>query len=259
MARRQFGSGARNRSTTSVAQHKRERKGDSGCPLYSARNLPSARGTKGLDPERQLVTDDFTGPLAHNANLSVKAISALGAYATLCEMLGKKAEAASYRKVAQQYAQEWQRMAADGHHSRLAFDQPGTWSQKYNLIWDKLLGLNLFPAEVVRAEIAFYKTKQNAYGLPLDSRAQYTKLDWLLWTATLSDNPADFDALFSPAYKFTNETPDRVPLTDFYQTDTGKHVYFQARSVVGGVFIKMLADEATWKKWAAQAAAPEIN
>jgi Domain of unknown function (DUF4965)/Domain of unknown function (DUF5127)/Domain of unknown function (DUF1793)/Domain of unknown function (DUF4964) len=208
---------------------------------------------KGLDPERQIVTDDFTGPLAHNANLSVKAISALGAYASLCDMLGKEPEAASYRSLAQQYVKQWLSMAADGDHFRLAFDQPGTWSQKYNLIWDKVLGLNLFPAEAMRTEIAFYKKKQNTYGLPLDSRARYTKLDWLLWTATLADNPAEFAALFSPAYKFANETPDRVPLTDFYDTDTGKHRYFQARSVVGGVFIKLLTDEAAWKKWATRA------
>jgi hypothetical protein len=108
-------------------------------------------------------------------------------------------------------------------------------------------------------EIDFYKTKQNAYGLPLDSRAQYTKLDWLLWTATLSDNPSDFTSLFSPAYKFANETPDRVPLTDFYDTDTGKHRYFQARSVVGGVYIKMLTDAATWKKWSQRAVTPPIK
>jgi hypothetical protein len=212
---------------------------------------------KGLDPEKQVVSDDFTGPLAHNANLSVKAISALAAYARLCEMLGKNDEATSYRKVAQQYVQEWQRLAADGDHYRLAFDQPGTWSQKYNLIWDKILGLNLFPQQVGRTEIAFYKSKQNAYGLPLDSRARYTKLDWLLWTATLSNNRADFDALFSPAYKFTNETSDRVPLTDFYETDTGKHRSFEARSVVGGIFIQMLTDELTWRKWAGQAAVPD--
>jgi hypothetical protein len=214
---------------------------------------------KGLDPEKQIVTDDFTGPLAHNANLSVKAIAALGAYAKLCEMLGKKAEASSYRKLAQQFVLQWPRMAADGDHTRLAFDQAGTWSQKYNLIWDKVLGLNLFPPEVARMEIAFYKTRQNTYGLPLDSREKYTKLDWLLWTATLSENSADFDALFAPAYKFTNETPDRVPLTDFYDTATGKHLYFQARSVVGGVFIKALTDEATWKKWSQRAVAPKAK
>ena len=210
---------------------------------------------KGLNPEKQIVTDDFTGPLAHNANLSVKAISALAAYARLCEMTGKTEEATAYRKVAQEYAEQWPRLANDGDHFRLAFDQPGTWSQKYNLVWDKVLGLNLFPKDIARKEIAFYKTKQEAYGLPLDSRAKYTKLDWLLWTATLSENRADFEALFSPAYKFANQTPDRVPLTDFYDTDTGKHRYFQARSVVGGVFIPMLADQATWMKWARRAPA----
>lgn len=211
---------------------------------------------KGLDPERQIVTDDFTGPLAHNANLSVKAISALGAYARLCEMLGKSEEAATYRAVARQYAHEWLRMAADGDHYRLAFDQPGTWSQKYNLVWDKILGLDLFPPQVVRTEIAYYERKQNTYGLPLDNRALYTKLDWLFWTAALADTRADFDGLASPAYKFVNETPDHVPLTDWYDTDTGKHRAFQARSVVGGIFIKMLTDEATWKKWAGRAVAP---
>ena len=210
---------------------------------------------KGLDPERQIVTDDFTGPLAHNANLSVKAITALGAYARLCEMLGQIDEAASYRMVAQQYVHEWMRMATDGDHYRLAFDQPGTWSQKYNLIWDKVLGLNLFPPEVAGTEIAFYKKKQNVYGLPLDVRALYTKLDWLFWTATLSDNRADFDAFISRAYKFADKTPDRVPLTDWYETDTGKHRAFQARSVVGGVFVRMLTDEPTWKKWAMRALA----
>jgi len=210
---------------------------------------------KGLDPERQVVTDDFTGPLGHNCNLSVKAICALGAYGKLCERLGKKEEAAAYAKLAQQYAREWARTADDGDHYRLAFDQPGTWSQKYNLVWDKLLGLNLFPPEVVRKEIAFYKTKLNPYGLPLDVRAQFTKLDWLVWTATLAENQADFKTFISGAYKFADETPDRSPLGDLYYTNDAKRRTFRARSVVGGIFIKMLTDESIWRKWAQRARA----
>jgi hypothetical protein len=204
---------------------------------------------KGLDPENQLSTDDFAGHLAHNANLSLKAILALRAYAMLCDMTGHKADAEAYLSTAQEFAKKWVPLADDGDHYRLAFDKPGTWSQKYNLVWDKILGFGLFPPELARKEIAFYKTKQNPYGLPLDNRKGYTKLDWLVWTATLADSDADFKALVAPGWRFANETPTRVPLSDWYETDSAKQSGFQARSVVGGVYIKMLAGPA-WKKWA---------
>ena len=208
--------------------------------------------SKGRDPENQLCTDDFAGHLAHNVNLSAKAILALGAYAELCRAAGKSAEAKSYRRTAEEFAREWIRMAEDGDHTRLAFDRPGTWSQKYNLVWDRILGLDLFPAELVRREIRYYLTRQNAYGLPLDNRKEYTKLDWILWTASMAESDADFRAFVSPVAKFLRETPDRVPMTDWYWTTTAAKAGFQARSVVGGVLVKMLLDPAMAARWRAR-------
>jgi hypothetical protein len=211
----------------------------------------------GMDPENQLSTDDFTGHLAHNSNLSIKAILALGSFAQLADMLHKSDEAAKYRQAAQQMAGGWMKMAADGDHTRLAFNLPGTWSQKYNLVWDRILGLNLFPPSLTQEELQFYLRHQNSFGLPLDNRHTYTKLDWSVWTATLATDPHQFQALIDPVYKFMTESPTRVPLSDWFDTTGGKQVGFQARSVVGGVFIKMLATPELWRKWAAEHPVPQ--
>jgi hypothetical protein len=40
-----------------------------------------------------------------------------------------------------------------------------------------------------------------------------------------------------------------MPLVDSYVTDNADSDGMHARPVVGGIFIKMLTDEKTWKKW----------
>ena len=196
----------------------------------------------GADPGEQLCTDDFAGHLSHNTNLSVKAIMGIEEYAQIAALAGEKNEAKKYHKIAADMASDWEKRAKADDHYQLVFGEgkKDTWSLKYNLVWDKLWKSGLFSDEVYEKELAYYKKKANRYGTPLDSRAAYTKSDWILWCAAMDDNTA---ALIQPVAAYLKETTTRVPFSDWYQTDSGRYCYFIARSVQGGIFMPMLVEQ----------------
>ncbi|MER6978938.1 glutaminase family protein [Streptomyces carpinensis] len=191
-----------------------------------------------LDPGYQNQTDDFTGFIAHSANLALKGILAIGAMGKIATAAGNSSDADHYAGIAQDYIGQWVDKAQDTErdHLKLAYDQPGTWSLKYNGYPDVLLGLNLVPREVAQKEGDWYLSQANQFGIPLDVRHSYTKGDWEMWTAAwLHDHPVSH-LLVSALYQFANTSPSRAPFTDWYDTTANTQSGFQARPVVGGVF-----------------------
>ena len=208
----------------------------------------------GLDPENQLCSADMFGHLPRNANLALKAIIGIGGYAQLCQRVGQREAALKFGAIARDYAAQWQTLAHDAGHTRLAYHKPGTWGMKHNLIWDRVLGLQLFPDAVGDAEIAWYLQVQQRYGLTCDNRTDTCLIDWALWSIAPARNDQDFRALVEPLFRYAHETPSRVPLSDWFVATNAQQKGFQARPVVGGLYIKLLADDRLWQRWAKAAA-----
>ena len=198
----------------------------------------------GNDPGEQLCTDDFAGHLAHNVNLSAKAILGIAAFGQILQALGQGEKAEAYFRQAKEMMESWLVRADAGGYTRLAFGADG-WSMKYNLVWDRLLGLDLIPDTFYEKEIASYLPRMERYGLPLDSRAPYSKTDWILWTAAMAPEE-DFPKFVAPVADYLRQTDTRVPFSDYYDTETGRYEKFIARSVQGGLFMPLLMDR--WAK-----------
>lgn len=194
----------------------------------------------GMDPGEQLCTDDFAGHLSHNVNLSAKAILGIEAFAGLTKQCGNSEEADKYHKKAKEMAAEWEKRALADDHYMLTYNNPESWSLKYNIIWDKFFESGLFSNEVFEREYAYYLKKTNTYGTPLDNRRTYTKSDWVLWCAAMAEDKSEMKKMIKPVADYLENTTSRFPFSDWYETETGEFCHFKARSVQGGIFMPML-------------------
>ena len=195
----------------------------------------------GLRPDNQLCTDDFAGHLAGNVNLSVKALVGIESFAIVCKMLGKEELAAEYEGRAKDFAARF-KASVGGGVMPLAYGQSDTYSLKYNILFDKLFGFDLIGQEICERETAYYIEKNERYGVPLDTRETYTKADWILWAAALTDDREKAEALYLPVVRYLRESSTRVPFGDWYYARRGDIVHFINRSVVGGIFAPLLKE-----------------
>ena len=200
----------------------------------------------GLKPEKQLCTDDFAGHLANNINLAIKALVGIECFSLICESLGKEKLAEEYKGKAVKFAAELKTLAGNGIWP-LAYEHQGTYSLKYNILFDKLLGFNLIGQEICERETDYYIQKNKRFGVPLDTRENYTKSDWILWTSALTDEPSKRIALYQPIIRYLAEAPTRVPFCDWYRTETGEMMEFINRSVQGGIFAPLLKEKCVFE------------
>ena len=196
----------------------------------------------GLHPENQLCTDDFSGHLADNLNLAIKATVGIGCFAELLKALGRKEDADKYRKVAERYAAEITGLGQRGPLP-LTWKEDNTYSLKYNFAFDRLLGLRLFPQELLERETREYLDRRQAFGIPLDGRSAYAKTDWTIWTASLTEVSEKQREFLACVDKYLREGSERLPFGDWYDAVTGKLIEFRNRSVQGGCFILLLEEE----------------
>ncbi|MFV0504167.1 MAG: glutaminase domain-containing protein [Lachnospirales bacterium] len=195
----------------------------------------------GEDPGEQLCTDDFAGHLNHNINLSAKAVLGIKFYSMMLKECGSE-KSDEYELLSKDMAKSLVERAKEGEYTKLTYDKPNTWSLKYNTIWDNILGLGLFSEEFYNNEIKKYLQETNEYGVPLDSRCDYTKTDWILWAASFSNTKDELNKFIKPIYKFLEETPNRVPFSDWIDTKTGGFMHFKNRTVQGGLFMPFVKE-----------------
>lgn len=201
---------------------------------------------KGLRPGNQLCTDDFAGHLDGNANLAIKAIVGINAFAEINKMIGKIDEYEKYYGIAKDYSIKWMEIYFKGDHSVLSPFKEDSYSLKYNLAIDLFLDNPLFDKLFKEIEVKYYLTKKNRYGIPLDTRNTYTKTDWMAWVCCLTDDIKVKEEIFECMFNFLCDSQMHVPFSDWIETIEPTYHVFRNRTVQGGLFLPILLDN--WSK-----------
>ncbi|KAK4057768.1 hypothetical protein OIO90_000987 [Microbotryomycetes sp. JL221] len=213
----------------------------------------------GLVPDEQLSTDDFAGTLSNQTNLAVKAIVGIGAMGKLAEATGRWVQSVHYKATAQAYVSEWMKLAMtkgnakDRPHAKLAYQDENSHGILYNLFGDRVLNLGLFDDKLYEWQNDWYRKQKNEYGVPLDSRHEWTKTDWECFAAASATDDDTRDMFITLLVKYLQANQVDAGFPDLYETKNAKYpgqdnvdwnIEFIARPVVGGHFALLALDVA---------------
>lgn len=195
---------------------------------------------QGVVLDNQLCTDDFAGHSEKNVNLAVKAIMGIACFDKISKALGKECELMS---VAKKYADELVSLSDKNGYLSFSIGNDESWSLKYNMAWDIVLGFGFFDKKIYAAESQKYREETNKYGVPLDMRKDFTKTDWMLWASVLDESGENTKLFSKRIMNYLRDTEDRYPFTDWCETKEPKERSFRHRTVQAGLWMPVLKDK----------------
>ena len=195
---------------------------------------------KGVILDNQLCTDDFAGHSKKNVNLAIKGIMGIACFAKISDTLQIKN---NYMQTAKAYADNLVSLCGDEDYLPFSLDKKGSWSLKYNLVWDEIFKFNLFDKKYYKGESEKYIKELNAYGVPLDHRKTLTKTDWMLWAACLDESGKSVGLFSEKILNYLALTKDKTCFSDWIDTKEAKQWGFDHRTVQAGLWMPVLKEK----------------
>ncbi|KAF7378283.1 hypothetical protein MSAN_00253700 [Mycena sanguinolenta] len=195
-----------------------------------------------LIPGDQTSADARDEILAQNhpnvTNLALKGIIGIQAMAKVSQIMGQEADAQNYKESATSLIQSWVNLTSMSGQLRWTYDET-TFGLMYNLLADKLLGLDLVPASIYTAESTTLSNNQvqAPFGFPLSSDNASTtrsgttsaidpllalmEIDWTLFSAAAAPDNATRNLLISTVRNHASSNFTDGTFPTLYNVKTG--------------------------------------
>lgn len=90
----------------------------------------------------------------------------------------------------------------------------------YNAYADKALNPGIIPQSIYNQQSKFYPSVLETFSIPVDTRHQWSKSDWQVWTAATASDSTRQDMIDAVA-TWAAATSEWLSFSDLYETQTG--------------------------------------